>query len=361
MDKSRFEKACNSVSYNVYRCLEKGTFVSSLALGGASLAVPSSNMLDGSLKGLALTSLGMFIVLAGSGGISKTKDINEIKELYDEFLENYVKLHKTFDFNSPVQISEMYSFLVHRGYLSKDKKFDFTTNGVLDRVNSVDGVNILTGKGVCRHLASMLTDVLEKDGIEASRLCVYSPEPEVIVKILKEPKYTLEELYDIARSRSLDEETYNLLCRLIREYTIDKGQNIEFKFTQSDDPNPIKRKIGNHSIAFAKDNGLGYYLDPTLCDCYVSDGSSSTLYDGFSFPVEIKVAPSFVLNDAGDVKRLQEDVGKMPSLSREEIIKLRNNTKTICKDNMDVFERFYNENQELYEDISEKVLKLKKK
>ena len=32
-----------------------------------------------------------------------------------------------------------------------------------------------------------------------------------------------------------------------------------------------------------------------------------------------------------------------------------------CKNNMDIFEKFYHENKDLYGDISDKMLKIKKK
>ena len=40
--------------------------------------------------------------------------------------------------------------------------------------------------------------------------------------------------------------------------------------------------------------------------------------------------------------------------------KLVNRTKGICKDNLDVFEQFYNENSDIYNEISDKLLSIKK-
>lgn len=360
MEKNNFERVCNSISFKTYNNLVKGSFISSIAFGGARELVDSSLILDGTLLGVALTSLGLFMVLSGSGYISKTKDINELKELYNEFLDNYVKLNNTFGFTNPVQISELYSFLLYNGYLSMDKEFTFTSKGVFDKINSIDGTNIAIGKGVCRHISALLTDILNKCGIDASRLCVYAADPEIIVRVLKENKYTLEELYNIARKKSLDEETYNLFCRLIKEYVIDKGHDIEFDFKLSDDKNLIKQKIGNHTITFVADNGIGYYLDPTRGSYYISDGTIDKVYDSYSFPIDIKVAPSIVFSGVDGFNRLKKEAGKMPSLSGEEIKRLSSEADKICKENHDLFEKFYSENQELYGEISAKVLQLKR-
>lgn len=269
MEKDTLDKLWNRINYKTYKNLEKTLFLSSITLGSASVMVESSNMLlDKSLSGSALICLALFSILKASGGISKTKDVTKIKELYNELIENYVKLNKKFGFNNPAEMSAMFNFLLYNGYLSYNKGFKFTSNGVTD-INAIDGANIINGKGVCRHIAGMFTDVLNKNGVESSRLCVYSPVPEITVKVLDEPKYSLEELYDIARKRSLDENTYDLIMRLIKEFAVDKGHDIDLVFTQTDEKNPIKRTIGNHTISFAESDGTGYYLGPTLNGCYI--------------------------------------------------------------------------------------------
>lgn len=360
MEKSNFEKLCNHINYKAYKGLTRDSFLSSIALGGASAIVESSNaLLDKSLSGSALMFLAIFIILSASGGLSKTKDIVEIKELYNEFIENYVKLNKKLDFNNPAEMSAMFNFLLYNGYLSRDKKFQFSSKGVTD-INAIDGTNILNGKGVCRHIAGMFTDVLNQSGVEASRLCVYSPVPEITVKVLEKPKYSLEELYDIARKRALDEDTYNLIMKLIKEFAVDKGHDIDLVFTQTDEKNPIKRMTGNHTISFATSDGVGYYLDPTLNGCYIKGESDKTLIDAYQFSLEARIAPSIIFNDADSFKKLRKGVVTLDTLSMEELGNLQRNARNICKENLDLFEQFYEENHELYEDISEKVLQLKR-
>lgn len=359
MEKKVFNNLFNHINYKTFRKFELGSIVTCVGTTILSAIDIPNTLVDGTFTGAAFTSLVMFTFLILSGGVSKTKDISEIRELYNEFLDEYIKLNKDFDFKNPIEISTMYAFLLNRGYLSNDKNYQFTSNGVVE-VNSVDGANILCGRGVCRHIAGMLTDIFNKSGVDASRLCVYSPVPEIKVKIIKEQKYTIEELYDIARSRALDEDMYNLLVRLIKEYAIEKGKNIEFEFCVNEDENLIRRKIGNHAITYVVDNGVTYYLDPTLNSCYLPEDDSTRLYDSLHFPVDIKIAPSIIFNDVNGFQRLR-NIDNKEFLTWEEMRSIRDNTRKICKDNMDIFERFYNDNQELYGDISEKVLRLKKR
>ena len=84
------------------------------------------------------------------------------------------KLNDIFHLNDPVEISTMFEFLLFNGYLSKDKEFQALARKNNDNfLFSVRGAEVFTGKGVCRHIASMFTDILNEYGIESSTLFVY--------------------------------------------------------------------------------------------------------------------------------------------------------------------------------------------
>lgn len=71
---------------------------------------------------------------------------------------------------------------------------------------------------------------------------------------------------------------------------------------------------------------------------------------------------SIVLNDSKDYLRMREKLSQQyPSVTREEEKQMIEQTITDCKNNIDIFEQFYNENSELYSDISSKVLRIKKR
>ena len=56
--------------------------------------------------------------LTYSKNIEKTKNIVEIKNLYQEFLNNYNKLNLLFEFKTPLEVYALYAHLLNDGYLS---------------------------------------------------------------------------------------------------------------------------------------------------------------------------------------------------------------------------------------------------
>lgn len=128
-----------------------------------------------------------------SHGKNYAKDIIKIRELYQEFIKNYNKLNKAFDLSNPIQIYTMFNYLLYKGYLSKDKEFQFSGKQARD-INCLIGTNVIIGQAVCRHISAMLTDILNDYGIESSQLGVYSIGYNININIIDKPKYTKEEL-----------------------------------------------------------------------------------------------------------------------------------------------------------------------
>ena len=128
-----------------------------------------------------------------TNGEVHTKDVSQIRELYSYFINNYNKLNKIFDLNNPVEIYAMFNYLLYKGYLSKNKEFQFYDKETRN-LKGLRGVDVITGKAVCRNISSMLTDILNEYGIQSNLLGVYSKQYIVNVNILEQQKYTKEEL-----------------------------------------------------------------------------------------------------------------------------------------------------------------------
>lgn len=101
-----------------------------------------------------------------------TKDVKLVRDLYQEFITNYNKLNKLFDLSNPIEIYTMFHYLLYKGYLSVDKNFMFSGKVAKD-IEGLFGVDVIAGKGVCRHISSMLVDILNNYGIESGLLSVY--------------------------------------------------------------------------------------------------------------------------------------------------------------------------------------------
>ena len=218
-------------------------------------------------------------------------------------------------------------------------------------------------KQVCRHISAMLTDILNNYGIESSQLGVYSMDYSVNINILEQPKYTKEELVNWVQTHITDEQTYSIVMKFIEELVDKRGQSIELSTEMVEDKNILKRKVGNHAITFSVKDGKSYYLDPTQTRIYrVRENDKNVLYDDEYDKVPIKLLSSIVLNDSKDYLRMREMLSQQyPSVTREEEKQMIEQTIMKCNGNMDIFEQFYNENSELYTDISSKVLKIKKR
>ena len=91
--------------------------------------------------------------------ISKYKDL---LQQYKIFVQKVAELLKGLKLSNPLAYSLALSYLIKRGYLSKDLHFRFEESPNEVSVNY--GMNILAGFGICRNFADMQKDVLDALG-----------------------------------------------------------------------------------------------------------------------------------------------------------------------------------------------------
>ena len=265
----------------------------------------------------------------------KTKDIKELLVVYKTFLENYNELNKFFEFKSPVEISTMFNYLLYSGYLSKDKKFVFSQDDVIDFRN-FGGLNIFDGKGVCRHISLLLNDIFKEYGMKSEKISVYQREQIVDDKALNEfmNEFIENAIQNINVPNVVDVDYYRT--------GIKKSITLE----PIDIKNISQKQISNHAINYVEFDGVGYYLDATQDDIYQKKDESLFLNDQVDESVYIVSNPKY--------KYLSSNARKVD-------FEISSKTKMICEENIDVFEKFYKENKEVYEDIVQKSLILKPK
>ena len=99
-----------------------------------------------------------------------TKDYKEVKEMYDKVITNFSKLMKDFNIEDVVEIFAIYVYMYRRGYLSYGHSFEYNTN--MKDLPKLMGVDVIRGSGVCRSIASMLSDIYNKMAIESDTLVV---------------------------------------------------------------------------------------------------------------------------------------------------------------------------------------------
>lgn len=248
-------------------------------------------------------------------------ELVQIRKLYQEFIVNYNKLNKLFDLNNPIEIFRVFNFLLSNGYLSINHNFDYSEINGKDfgmypyKLIGLAGVEIFRGKGACKNIAplfnNLLNDILNNsDSFSSLLMCTY----------------------------------YN-----------------------KKKPDIIEKIFGNHIINFAVQDNKKYFLDPTNFHVYISeDNSNNILHDSLdkNVKVHIKLVTTllFSANNNDDFMglSLSHNLGKnYPCASKEEIQYMTQRTKRIFDNNQDIFEKFYHENEALYNDIVTKSLKFK--
>ena len=100
------------------------------------------------------------------------KEYEQLDQIYNDFIDNYNNLNRTLELQNPMDIFVMFSNLLALGYFSKDMKFEFDDNDSILTFGINMGTVVFTGEAVCRHIATMLTDIFLNYNIEASNLSV---------------------------------------------------------------------------------------------------------------------------------------------------------------------------------------------
>ncbi len=278
-----------------------------------------------------------------------TKDIREINIIYHEIIKNYDELNKTFNFNNPEEIYAMFQYLLWEGYLSKDKHFEYNKENHVDIRNLTYGPNIVTGYGVCRHIAIFLKDIYKHHQIDTFTLAIYQPNIENIL---------LQTLVE-KNKKDLPKEMYQELYKLIKQSKKNK-------------------KTSNHLITGAVHEGRSYFLDPTNRKVYqketerilsekariisMNEDIEENYIDDELLKIQMEIFPKASMHYNPD-KRLKQlkKILELPSISPEEIEASEKRVIEICETNLDIFEKFYQHNQEAYQELSNKLNKIKVK
>ena len=357
-----FKQLYGKIDSNTYDKIKNGLTFSSIggAVANYNLFVARPEIygpINASVYAMIIAALLMEI----SNGKKYTKDINEVRKLYYEFITNYNKLNKTFDLNEPIEIYAMYNYLLYSGYLSSGKNFKFSNEKTRD-ITSLNGADIIVGTGLCRHISSALTDILNDYGIDAGTLCMHCTPINVDICITDKPKCSREELVEWINNNVTDRNQYESLMHIIERVVDEMHGGVEIKELPNKDDFEAKlgKLIGNHAITYAYKDGKSYFLDPTNSRTYRMYKSTKTLYFNDT-KCPIKTITAMPLNSLQQHIRMKKQISKhYPSISMEEEKEIFNTTLDMCKNNMDVFENFYSENSKLYDEISNKVLKFKK-
>ncbi len=351
MSNELIKKIFNKMDYNTYaELIERANKISFLSDLTSRLLAYNDNKKIKTIRNLLklLSSIPFFISI--SHNEIYTKDVSEISELYNQFIKNYNELNKMLNLTNPVEINTLFSNLLYDGYLSKDKKFEFSEEQIKDIYN-LSGADIITGKGVCRNISATLTDILNDYGIKSSQLSVFYDDSLEDIEAIK------NEL-----NRFLDEILCNDNQKLIKELLkkiINKNHNTGLISDIVSLKKGVEKIFGNHEITYSINNDKIYFLDPTHSTVYrLSKENRKILLEN-----DEKVLITFQIktNHSKCVLNVNKELfSKYKRITKEKEEKLIKETNIIYKDNKDIFDKFYSDNNELYGEISNKLLSIKK-
>lgn len=173
---------------------------------------------------------------------------NEINAHYSYLLDKTKKLALELGLTNSLEISNLFSYLLWKGYFSKTKQNHYQQSG-RKNIKGLYYADIMDGIGVCLNHADMLKDFLNKFDFSASILV-----NRVVPKMDVDYKMPLERL--LVKSGVLL-KTLTFLA------------------------NPLTKKIGNHAFVLIRENDRLYIYDATnLCVFEVDDAFNASLING---------------------------------------------------------------------------------
>lgn len=232
---------------------------------------------------------------------------------YFEVVHNFRKLSKEFDLKDPVELYTLYSIMYDNGYLSANKEFNFD-NGTTLRKNL--GSTVLTGEGLCRHIAGFFSDILNS------------------------------------------KEDYNITAATVGVYAYDNDEEKENKargISSSLLLLPIYRLFGNHAITVCEYNDQMYAFDPTNLSNLKLYDEKKRILRGSS--LDHKLLHNELLCLRINYKRPYSEINKAMKTkefykyTEEDIIRVKKLTEDI-ENNLDMLNKFYNDNKDLYEEVT---------
>lgn len=345
MDKI-IKKIYSNINYNTSELISNinlGLILTTFGTGFFSLGANLNNA--ASLMMLSILNMIYYIYSEEERLSLHTKDIIEIRKLYNNLIKDYNKLNKIFDFQNPVEIYTLYNKMLYAGYLSKDKEFHFGKDKVKD-ITTIQGTNIINGEAVCRHIATMLKEIYNAYGIEGNTLTVYQSDFDVMQDNVENMLSLLEEIHNEHQRTNIP------FLDLVYQYEEELNKYYEYTIPKKDKKLTI---IGNHKITTAVYQGDTYYLDPTQSRIYKPSSIKENILIDTSAAGDIHILPKQKKNKK--VLATLTDAVTAPSEDKEYI----DMTTRIYSSNKDIIEAYYQSQKELYSDIAEELSKIKVK
>ena len=274
------------------------------------------------------------------------KEFYEVEKQYKSIINDFVNLTKSLNLNNPIELATLFNYTYKNGYLSINHKYEYNTKK-LDEHFSLLGATIITGRACCRHSSAFLNDVYRKRHIESYKILTGMNTKQYKKSYSIKNKYSLIKLKQELKKIKLPQEEVIKFINKKHPNLISEQEISSWKY-------PIHSIPTNHSIVLIKYNNEVYYIDPT----------NEVFYD-YLQDQDVLVSGDFqnVINIEDNRKIIRRKINSLLKYSqaeREKLNKIEHYTKTLCEDNKDLLELFYQEHFDNYQSINEKIKLLQK-
>lgn len=256
----------------------------------------------------------------------KTDDYKELEKLYKEVIKNTANLMNENAIVDPISVFATYMYMYRNGYLSVNREYNYSTK--MKDFGNLQGIDVIRGLGVCRSVASMHSDICTELGMSSSVIAVNA----------KDAISHIEKL--CPKDKPIPEETAKKFVQIVNAFT---------KVVPT----------ANHAITTVEKNGINYILDP-MNDGFLYMGENNKLHvsnnEEYFMKLNLHVTQMnrIILNSKiKKLKELKEQLTK-PSIEYEKYKYNYQIAVQTCQYNQNIFEKFYQDNKELYKEITAK-------
>lgn len=255
-----------------------------------------------------------------------TTEYKKLKCLYDQIIKNTGDFYKELGTTDPISIFATYVYMYRSGYFSHNKEFLYSTN--MKDFAKMNGLDIIRGRGVCRSISGMLTDIYKEMGMSSYNLTV------------KAVTEDLEQVIELSDVKLIAEEKGKRFSKII---------SLTTKYLP----------LANHMITMVEENGRNYIFDPTN-DGFLKyynnkqlqiSGKTNYFMKNYTFGIGNAILNLLGQYSDGLRQKDKKEQIKLPTVSETEYEKKYLEALKICLENRELFELFYQENIFLIEGI----------
>lgn len=251
----------------------------------------------------------------------------DIESMYAEFMRNLSLFYKDMHLENPVHIRTVHANMLNKGQFSYNMCFKYGFNNLVDSLN-ITGLGIITGVGLCNHIANNLVDCYRAMGLES-----YG----AITKLLSTKKVSQNNI--LVETPKYLESDFHKIQHLLQILSL---------------LNRLYLGLPNHEVTITKYQDRIYIIDHALnrvlrCD---EKGNLYLLDNGSKNMTLIGLDEQIGINAE---KKKRAELLAYPSISYEEYRQLHDEGNAIYCYNISEIDDFYYQNAKLYEEITKEI------